>query len=112
VLSGVHDVSEGGLGATLAEMAVASEVGFRVRVGRGHVGLFNEAPSRVVVCVPAQAVAEVAGRADAAGVEVRALGEAGGDRLIVEGVLDVGSADAMAAWRAVIPAALGHGSAH
>jgi len=46
-----------------------------------------------------------------AGIEGVLLGKAGGDRLIVEGQLDVGLDDAIAAWRDRIPDALGAGTA-
>jgi hypothetical protein len=39
-------------------------------------------------------------------VAVRALGTAGGDRLVVRGLLDVAVADAVAAWRGDLPAKL------
>src|SRR5437764_139360 len=48
--AGVHDVSEGGLGVALAEMAIQSGVGFRVVGPADHVALFAESPSRVVIC--------------------------------------------------------------
>ena len=48
LVDGVHDVSDGGLGLALAEMAVQSGVGFRVPDVDGHVALFGECPSRVV----------------------------------------------------------------
>ena len=107
VVAGLHDVAEGGLGVTLAEMAVRSGVGFAV----GGVGtaaeLFSESPSRVVLCVAGDRVVEVEARAAAAGVPVSTLGAAGGDRLVVEGLLDVGLAEATEAWRTAIPRALG-----
>ena len=59
VVAGVHDVSDGGIGVTLAEMAVRSGVGFVVAGIDGHADLFSEAPSRVVVCVEPQRVSDV-----------------------------------------------------
>ena len=50
LVSGIHDVSGGGLGVALAEMAVRSGVGLRVAGVADHHELFTEAPSRVVVC--------------------------------------------------------------
>jgi hypothetical protein len=41
----------------------------------------------------------------------RVIGTAGGDRLVVEGVVDVTLADAVAAWRGRLPDLLGHGTA-
>ena len=106
VVAGVHDVSEGGLGVALAEMAVRSGVGFSVDGIDGVAQLFSESPSRVVVCVAPDRAAAVEARAAAAGVPVTVLGTAGGDRLRVAGMLDVGVAEATEAWRTAIPRAL------
>jgi phosphoribosylformylglycinamidine synthase II len=104
--AGLHDVSEGGLGLALAEMAVRSQVGFRVAGVESHVELFSEAPSRVVVCAAPDRAQEVYRRADRAGVPAAFLGGSGGDRLVVEGLVDVGVAEATTAWRDAIPRAL------
>jgi phosphoribosylformylglycinamidine synthase len=106
LIDGVHDVSEGGLGVALAEMSVRAGLGFRVSGIADHLALFGEGPSRVVLSVPASALAEVQVRVEAAGVGWTLLGLAGGDRLAVEGLLDVPVAAAVAAWRDALPAAL------
>lgn len=106
LVDGVHDVSDGGLGLALAEMAVRSETGFDVQLDGGHAALFSEAPSRAIVCVPAARVAEVTARAGAAGVTVGPLGRAGGDRLVVRGLVDVALGDALDAWARALPGKL------
>jgi phosphoribosylformylglycinamidine synthase len=105
-VAGIHDVSEGGLGVCLAEMAVRSGVGFSVFGVPGHGGLFSEAPSRVVVCVEPGRVDEVTKRATDAGVAVTELGEAGGDRIVVQGLVNVSVADAVAAATGAMEKAL------
>ena len=80
LVAGVHDLSEGGLGVALAEMAVRSGVGFRVVGPSDHVAVFAESPSRVVVCSEPDAAQEVFRVALAAGVPASFLGGAGGDR--------------------------------
>jgi phosphoribosylformylglycinamidine synthase subunit PurL len=107
LLDGIHDISEGGLGVALAEMAVRSGVGFRVTGVPDHAALFGEGPSRVILCVPERAVADVQARAAAAGLAQMELGAAGGDRLVVEGLVDLALGDATAAWRDALPLALG-----
>ena len=107
VAAGLHDVAEGGLGVALAEMAIRSGVGFDVSGIDGVPALFSESPSRVVVCVAADRVAEVEARAGAAGVPLSTLGAAGGDRLVVAGLVDVGLDEATESWRSAIPKALG-----
>ncbi len=104
--AGIHDVSDGGIGVAVAEMAVRSGVGFDLGGVHDHAALFSESPSRVVLCVEDDAAEQVRRRADAAGVELSELGTAGGDRLVVRGLLDVGMDQAQAAWRDAIPAAL------
>jgi phosphoribosylformylglycinamidine synthase len=109
VVSGIHDVSDGGLGVAMAEMAVHSGVGFHVPAGRlpGHSALFGEGPSRVLMSVAPDRVATVVGAADAASVAVSRLGVAGGDRLVVDGLVDVDLATVVEAWRTALPRALG-----
>ena len=104
VLAGVHDVADGGLALCLAELAVSSSLGFRVGALDGAAELFGEAPSRVVVCVPD--ATDVLTRAREADVPARELGRAGGERLVVEGLIDVGLDEAVAAWHGAIPRAL------
>jgi phosphoribosylformylglycinamidine synthase len=112
LVHGVHDVAEGGLALTLAEMAVRSGVGFTVKANAvdGHAGLFGEGPSRVVLSVAPSSLDEVHRRHVDAGVPAQLLGEAGGERLTVEGLQDVSLDDAVVAWRDALPSTLGHGT--
>ena len=109
LLGGLHDVSDGGIGLALAEMAVASNVGFAVPAGHlaGHSMLFGEGPSRVLLSVAPAQVALVLAAADADGVPISQLGVAGGSRLVVEGLVDVDLVEAVSAWRSALPRALG-----
>jgi phosphoribosylformylglycinamidine synthase len=107
LVDGIHDLSEGGLGVALAEMAVRSQVGFQVEGIPDHAELFGEGPSRVVLSVPASALDEVRTRVTAAGLGWTPLGMGGGDRLAVDGLLDVLLAEATAAWQGALPEALG-----
>ncbi len=61
LVAGIHDVSGGGLGVALAELAVRSGVGVQVSGVADHHELFTEAPSRVVVCTTDGHDAPVAG---------------------------------------------------
>jgi phosphoribosylformylglycinamidine synthase len=104
LLAGVHDVSDGGLALALAEMAVRGGVGFTVGGVPTAADLYSEAPTRVVACVAPGNVASVTGRAGAAGVTVTRLGRAGGDRLVVAGLMDLDLAAATRAWERALPA--------
>jgi phosphoribosylformylglycinamidine synthase len=107
LVEGVHDVSGGGVGVALAEMAVTSQVGFRLSGIADHAALFGEGPSRVLLCVPGPSQSEVQARITAADLGYVDLGAAGGDRLVVEGLVDVALEDAIRAWRDALPHALG-----
>ncbi len=108
IVDGVHDVSEGGVALTLAEMAVRSGIGVRAEAS----DVFVESPSRVVVCVRRENLREVHRRHVDAGVDGVLLGEAGGDRLVVDGPEPIAIAlvDVADAWRDRIPGALGAGT--
>ena len=107
---GAHDVSTGGLGGALAEMAVRSGVGFNVARIADAAALFGEGVGRVVVAVDAETAPDVLARAEAAGVPTSRVGVAGGDRLVVKGLIDVALADAIGTWRDRLPDALGAGT--
>jgi phosphoribosylformylglycinamidine synthase len=106
LVDGIHDLSEGGLGVALAEMAVRSQVGFQVDGIPDHAALFGEGPSLVLLSVPASALDEVRTRVTAAGLGWAPLGMGGGDRLAVDGLLDVLLAEATASWQGALPEAL------
>ena len=110
IVAGVHDVSSGGLGLALAEMAVRSGTGFNVARVADGAELFAESPSRVVVCVAPELLQNVLNVCEHAGVPTARIGVAGGDRLIVKGLLDVGLDEATTAWRDRLPNALGAGT--
>jgi len=105
-VAGVHDCSDGGLAVALTEMAISGETGFTVTPEPGiamAAWCFAETASRVALSVDPTAVPGLLGRADAAGVRAVVIGTAGGDRLVVEGSLEVALADAASTWRDAIP---------
>jgi phosphoribosylformylglycinamidine synthase len=112
LLAGVHDVSDGGLAVALAEMAAKAGVGARVSGLAGHAQLFSEAPSRVLVCVLPGDTGVVVERGRDAGVPVTVLGDAGGDRFVVEGLVDVPLAAVVGRWRGALSDALAAEVAH
>jgi phosphoribosylformylglycinamidine synthase len=92
-LQSAHDVSEGGLGTTLAECCAAGDdargdLGATVHVAlapeRWAPALFGEAPSRVVVSVRPEHLAPALERARTAGVPAKELGVVGGDALVID----------------------------
>ena len=105
LLTSIHDISGGGLALALAESALRAGVGCRVDGVSGPAELFSESSSRVVLGTSDSD--EILARASAAGVPARLLGTAGGDRIVVAGLLDIAVADAEEAWRVALPGALG-----
>ncbi|HEV7761422.1 MAG TPA: phosphoribosylformylglycinamidine synthase subunit PurL, partial [Acidimicrobiales bacterium] len=72
LVAAVHDTADGGIGLSLAEMAVQGGVGVSVEppAGADHRWLFAESPSRFVLGVVPGQVAEIERRAADAGVPV------------------------------------------
>ena len=111
LVDGAHDVSTGGLGVCLAEMAARSGVGVTAARVADHADLFGEGPGRVVVAVDPERLTEVLERAEAAGVPTSRIGLAAGDRFAVKGLLDVDLDEVTAAFTGRLPEALGAGTA-
>jgi len=82
-----HDISDGGLAATLAEMALASGLGCRIEVPQGpaHIALFAEDQARYVLTCPAAEAAALIADAAKAGVAAIRIGAVAGTGLIVMG---------------------------
>jgi phosphoribosylformylglycinamidine synthase len=106
-LSGVHDVSDGGLAVALAEMAIHGECGAHVTLEfegcTPAEACFAESASVFVCSVAPPHVDDVLLRATAANVAARIIGSARGDRLVAEGAFDIAVADAADTWRNAIP---------
>jgi phosphoribosylformylglycinamidine synthase len=105
LVAGIHDVADGGMAAALVEMVAGSGVGARLAGIDGHGELFAEGASRVLVCVAPADVDAVTGRGLEAGVDVAVLGETGGDRLVVDDLVDLPVPQVVAAWRDPLPLA-------
>jgi phosphoribosylformylglycinamidine synthase subunit PurL len=111
LVQGVHDVADGGLAKAVAEMAVAGGVGLR-GTGVDVAGAFSEASGRVVACVAPRHLDEVRRRCADGGVAVRDLGVAGGDRLVLEGVVDLPLDDVVRAHRDTLPRLMSTATTH
>jgi phosphoribosylformylglycinamidine synthase len=104
LVSGMHDVSVGGLGVALARLAIASGVGATVEVDPGGLAtaaLFGERGGRVLAALPAASSDRLVAAAREAGVVASRLGAAAGETLRVElgaSTLEVSLADLVAAW--------------
>ncbi len=82
LVESAHDLSEGGLAVALAECCLQGNLGAVVDLPvsdrREDLVLFGEGPSRIVVSVKPEKLAETAALAKAGGVDLFELGTAGG----------------------------------
>jgi phosphoribosylformylglycinamidine synthase II len=107
-VSVVHDLSDGGLVAALAEMTLASGVGGQVLVEEdlpAHAWLFGEDQARYLVATPAADALLAA--AEASGVPARIIGEAGGDVLARPGLFSIPLARLRTAHEGWMPGFMG-----
>jgi phosphoribosylformylglycinamidine synthase subunit PurL len=95
-VTSAHDVSGGGLLATLAESCVAGAIGVEVAIDTelspAQV-LCSESPGRVVVTVASENVRELAQLCADAGVALTDIGTVGGERLVIRDLVEVSLED-------------------
>jgi phosphoribosylformylglycinamidine synthase II len=107
-----HDVSDGGFACALAECAIGGGVGAAVdldplvelRGASGEACLFGEGPGGLLVAGPAKALGALAARGRERGVDVIAIGRAGGDRIEIsaaEASVSLALEEAERAWRSL-----------
>ncbi|WP_293951890.1 phosphoribosylformylglycinamidine synthase subunit PurL [uncultured Corynebacterium sp.] len=114
LVSASHDLSEGGLGQTLAELAIHAGKGLDVDLSEVHAdlftALFSESASRIVVATGHGA--ELVKRAEALGIPVTKLGSTNASGVIaVRGAdvaVELSVAELEAAWSKTLPEAFGH----
>ncbi|HEX2240297.1 MAG TPA: phosphoribosylformylglycinamidine synthase subunit PurL [Actinomycetota bacterium] len=107
LLRSAHDISSGGLAITLAESALAGNIGFTVDVGDDpeHAFLFAETPARAIVsCAPGDTTVVLA-LAEEFSVAARVIGTVGGDQLSF-GSVAVSLSDAQNVYEQTLPASL------
>ncbi|TMK59895.1 MAG: phosphoribosylformylglycinamidine synthase subunit PurL [Actinobacteria bacterium] len=110
VLASAHDCGDGGLVIALLEAAIGGGHGFAVALAGdlpSHVALFSESASRAVVSVEPGDEEALVRLAAKHAVPVARLGETGGPRALVEGLVDVPVDDLRDAWETAIPRLLG-----
>jgi phosphoribosylformylglycinamidine synthase subunit PurL len=85
IFSAAHDLSQGGLSATLTEMVLRHNVGATVTLENVGIALVSETPGRVVVAIdPAQSAA-LTQEATAQKITLTRMGTTGGDSLVING---------------------------
>jgi len=106
ILAGAHDCGDGGLAVALAEAAILGGNGFAVTIATdlpAHVALFSESASRAVVSIDPADEDGLSGLAAEHGVPAFRIGETGGPRALVEGLIDVPVRQLADVWEGAIP---------
>jgi len=85
IFTAAHDVSQGGLSATLTEMVLRHNVGATVECENVGIALVSETPGRVVVAVDPSQRAALEKEAASHGIALTHLGTTGGDKLVING---------------------------
>jgi len=110
LLASAHDCSDGGVAVALAECAILGGHGFAVTLAGDlppHVLLFGESASRVVATVAPEREGSLRGLAATRGVPFERLGETGGPRAVIDGMVDTTVSELAGVWEAAIPGLLG-----
>jgi phosphoribosylformylglycinamidine synthase len=101
----LHDVSDGGMAVTIAEICIHSGVGARVEFQDWR-ELFSENPHTFVAAAPSEAGASITALAKAAGIPIQRVGSLGGSDIEFVGkdgqTASVGLGAATEAWRGAI----------
>ena len=109
-LSAVHDLSDGGLAAASAEMAMASGTGIQLALQGDvplHGLLFGEDQARYLIAATPSQAESVRAAAEEAGVPLTVIGLAGGDALTINGEASVSIEDLKRVNAAFLPALMG-----
>ncbi|GHE37745.1 phosphoribosylformylglycinamidine synthase subunit PurL [Streptosporangium violaceochromogenes] len=109
LLTGSHDLSDGGLAVALAEACLAQGVGCTVSLpdGDAFVNLFSESSARALVTVAPESFEAFAALCAAHEVPCRRLGVTGGAALAVEDVLEIPVAELRETHTATLPGIFG-----
>jgi len=87
ILQSCHDISEGGLAATLAESAIKGGIGCLVNLNLNHERsdgiLFSEAPTRVVASLKREDMNRLVKIVVEQSTEMRIIGNVGGDDIVI-----------------------------
>ena len=106
----LHDISDGGVAVTMAEICIKSEVGASLRFS-DWVGLFAENPHRFLAAVPVEHAAQIDQHAERLGVPVSKIGSFGGTELVFDNggpeSARVSLSEATSTWQGAIPRRMG-----
>jgi phosphoribosylformylglycinamidine synthase len=87
IFTAAHDLSQGGLAATLTEMVLRYNVGASIEIENVGISLLSETPGRVVVAVDSAQVVALTAEASAQKITLTKIGVTGGDSLTINGAV-------------------------
>jgi phosphoribosylformylglycinamidine synthase subunit PurL len=106
IIKSAHDCSEGGLAVALAECCVSSSlstVGAKITLPahtiRRDSMLFGESQSRIIASIAKEDISEFMSVAEMHGAPAVVIGKVGGERLKIDGLIDIPVDDLKAAWK-------------
>ena len=87
IFTAAHDLSQGGLSASLTEMVLRHNVGAAITIANVDVALISETPGRVIVAIDSAKSEQLAALAKKQEIAITRLGVTGGDNLIINGAV-------------------------
>ncbi len=87
IFTAAHDLSQGGLSATLTEMVLRHGIGATIKVDNPAVDLLSETPGRVVVAIDSSKKDALLAQAAQAKILCTQIGTTGGDSLTINDVV-------------------------
>jgi phosphoribosylformylglycinamidine synthase len=106
IFTAAHDLSQGGLSATLTEMVLRHNVGASVAVENIGMALISETPGRVVVAIDPSKTKALTDLASAHQIVLTKLGSTGGDALVINGA-SIPLTKLRSAWTETFPKLFG-----
>jgi phosphoribosylformylglycinamidine synthase len=83
IFTAAHDLSQGGLSATLTEMVLRQGVGAKVTLSNAGIELISETPGRVVVAIDPSKTDQLDKLAKSKDIKIAKLGTTGGESLVI-----------------------------
>ena len=85
IFSAAHDLSQGGLSATLTEMVLRYNTGATIQLENVGLALLSETPGRVVVAIDPTQTEALTQEASSQKIALTKIGTTGGDALVING---------------------------
>jgi phosphoribosylformylglycinamidine synthase II len=87
VFTAAHDLSQGGLSASLTEMVLRHNVGADITIANVEIALISESPGRVIVAIDSAKAEQLLALAKKQDIAITKLGTTGGNNLVINGAV-------------------------